>query len=172
MCVCVYLTTPTHEQNTTLSQFFKRSSTNLNSEFSFSWTGYYTKVKVPTLLHHLSIAGGRIIGFMPFQKVIALYEMQTASSRIWTWFVVSISYDDKHYPSSTLETWRNLMLGCCVTLRLLTGGEASQCGWTRKKFRVFTYILGNHVSLFNGISTLMGYLMSKPSLFKNSSDTT
>ena len=31
---------------------------------------------------------------MPFQRVSALFEMQTASSRIWIWDTDSISYDD------------------------------------------------------------------------------
>ena len=35
----------------------------------------------PTIL---PIAGGRIIGFIPFLRVLVLCEMQSASSRIWT----------------------------------------------------------------------------------------
>ena len=43
------------------------------------------------------IAGGRIIGYIPFPRVLELCEMQSLSSRIWTRIVVSNSYDDNHY---------------------------------------------------------------------------
>ena len=49
---------------------------NLNSVFSF----------------YLPIASGRIIGFIPFPRVLVLCEMLTASFRNWTWVTVSISY--------------------------------------------------------------------------------
>ena len=42
-------------------------------------------------------AGGRIIGLIPFPKVLVLCEMQSVSSRIWTRVAVSNSYDDNHY---------------------------------------------------------------------------
>ena len=48
----------------------------------------------PTIL---PIAGARIIGFIPFPRVLVLCEMQSVSSRIWTRVAVSISYDDNHY---------------------------------------------------------------------------
>ena len=48
--------------------------TRLNSEFSFSYTGFYTKVEYPGLPSYLSIAGWRIIGFIPFTWVSAFCE--------------------------------------------------------------------------------------------------
>ena len=42
---------------------------------------------------YLFIAGGRKDGFMPSLVALALNEMQTASSRIWT-HAVSCSYDE------------------------------------------------------------------------------
>ena len=48
----------------------------------------------PTIL---PIAGGRIIGFIPFPKVLVLCEMQSVRSRIWTCVAVSISCNDNHY---------------------------------------------------------------------------
>ena len=54
----------------------KRSLTSLNSEFSF------TKAEEPSLPYYLPIAGGRIIGFIPFPRVLVLYEMQLVWSRI------------------------------------------------------------------------------------------
>ena len=52
-----------------------------NSVFSFSYNGCQAKVKEPTLPYYLSITGDRIVGCVPFLKVLAQYEMQTASSR-------------------------------------------------------------------------------------------
>ncbi len=53
----------------TQGQFFKRSFTGLNSEFSFSLTSCLTKAEEPSLPYYLPIAGGRIIGFIPFPRV-------------------------------------------------------------------------------------------------------
>ena len=80
---------------------FKRSLTGLNSEFSFSSTSCLTKAEEPSPAYYLTIAGGRIIGFIPFPRVLVLCEMQSVSSRIWTRVAVSISYDDNHYATGT-----------------------------------------------------------------------
>ena len=85
----------------TQGQFFKQSLTGLNSEFSFSKTSYLTKAEEPSLLYYLPIAGGRIIGFIPFPRVLVLCEMQSISSSIWTRVAVSISYDGNHYTTGT-----------------------------------------------------------------------
>ena len=77
---------------------FKRSLTGLNSEFSFSYTSCFTKAKEPSLSYYLPITGGRIIGFIPFLRVLVLCEMQSFSSRIWTRVAVSISYDHNITP--------------------------------------------------------------------------
>ena len=79
---------------------FKRSLTGLNSEFSF-YINCLTKVEELSLSYYLPLAGGRIIGFMPFPRVLVLCEMQSVSSRIWTRVAVSISYDDNHYTTGT-----------------------------------------------------------------------
>ena len=89
--------TPPFGQDRTQGQFFKRGLTGLNSEFSFSKTSCLTKAEEPSLSNYLPIAGGRIIGFIPFPRVLVLCEMQSISSRIWTRVAVSISYDDNHY---------------------------------------------------------------------------
>ena len=80
---------------------FKQRLTGLNSEFSFSLASGFTNAEEASLLYYLPIAGGRIIGFIPFPRVLVLYEMQLASSRIWTRIAVSISYNDNHYNTST-----------------------------------------------------------------------
>ena len=53
---------------------------------------------------YLPIAGGRIIGFIPFPRVLLLCEMQPALSRIWTLVAVSISFDDNHYNTGISKT--------------------------------------------------------------------
>ena len=84
---------------------FKRSLTGLNSEFSFFSTSWLTKAEEISLPYDLLIARGRIIGFIPFPKVLVLCEMQPVSSKIWTHIAVSISYDDNHY---TTDSFRRL----------------------------------------------------------------
>ena len=54
----------------------------------------------PATIPILFIAGGRIVGFILFPRILALCEMQTAWSRIWTWATESISYDDNHLAMS------------------------------------------------------------------------
>ena len=80
-----YLPIPPPGQDMTQGQFLSRV---LNSEFSFSY--------------YLPIAGGRIIAFIPFPRVLVLCEMQSVSSRIWTLVAMSISYDDNHYTTALL----------------------------------------------------------------------
>ena len=57
------------------TSIFKRSLTGLNSEFSFSKTSRLTKAEEPSLPYYLPIAGGRIIGFIHFPRVLVLCEM-------------------------------------------------------------------------------------------------
>ena len=96
-----YLPTPPLGQDMTQGQFFKRSLTGLNSEFSFCLTSCLTKAEEPSLSYYLPIAGWRIIGFIPFPRVLVLCEMQSVWSRIWTRLAVSISSDDNHYTTGT-----------------------------------------------------------------------
>ena len=58
-------------------------------QFSLSLTSCHTTVKEPSLSYYLLMAGRRIIGFIPFPKVLVLSERQTVSSRIWTWIAMS-----------------------------------------------------------------------------------
>ena len=55
-----------------------------------------------SLSYYLPIAGGRIIGFIPFPRVLVLCKMQSVSSRIWTRTAVFISYDDNHYTTGVM----------------------------------------------------------------------
>ena len=55
-----------------------------------SFPSCLTKTEELSLAKYLPIAGWRIIGFIPFQRVLVLCEMQSASSRILTRITVSI----------------------------------------------------------------------------------
>ena len=52
----------------------KRSLTDLNSGFSFTLSNCLAKAEEPSLPYYLPIAGGRIIGFIPFPRVLVLCE--------------------------------------------------------------------------------------------------
>ena len=91
-----YLPTPAQAGYDTRA-IFKCSLTGMNSEFTFSLTSCLTKAEELSLPYYLPIAGGRIIGFIPFPRVLVLCEMQPATSRIWTHITMFISYDDNHY---------------------------------------------------------------------------
>ena len=67
---------------------------DLNSKFSFSQTRCLTKAEEPPRPYYLPIAGGTIIGFIPFPRVLVLGEMYSASSRIWTRVAVCISLSE------------------------------------------------------------------------------
>ena len=56
---------------------FKRNFTSSKSEFSLTQTDCYSKVEKLSLPYNWQIAGGRIFGFRPFPKVLAVCEMQT-----------------------------------------------------------------------------------------------
>ena len=88
-----YLPNPSARAVYDTQSIFKRSLTGLNSEFSFS------KAEEPSLPYYLPIGGGRIFGFIPFQMVLVLCEMQSVSFRIWT--RVAVSCDDNHYTTGT-----------------------------------------------------------------------
>ena len=112
-----YLPNPSARAGYDTRSIFKRSLTGLNSEFSFSSTSCLTKAEEPSLPYYLPIAGGRIIGFIPFPRVLVLCEMQSVSFRIWTRVAVSISYDDNHYTTGTSEC--KLMITDRLVNRLL-----------------------------------------------------
>ena len=101
--VLVLFTNPSARAGYDTRSIFKRSLAGLNSEFSFSETSRLTKAEEPSLSCYLPIAGGRIIGFIPFPRVLVLCEMQSVSSRIWTRVAVSISCDDNHYTTGTSQ---------------------------------------------------------------------
>ena len=80
---CGYIfTNPSARAGYNTRSISKRSLTGLNSEFSFSQTSSLTKAEEHSLPYYLPITGGRIIGFIPFPRVLVLCEMQSVSPRI------------------------------------------------------------------------------------------
>ena len=73
----------------------------------------------PSLSYYLPIAGGRIIGFIPFPRVLVLCEMQSVSSRIWTRIAVFISYGDNDYTTGTSMVQSQLYLSTAVSQQTL-----------------------------------------------------
>ena len=96
-----YLPNPSARVGYDTWSILKRSLTGLNSEFSFSQTSCLTKAEEPSPSYYLPIAGRRIIGFIPFPRVLVLCETKSVSSRIWTRVAVFISNDDNHYTTGT-----------------------------------------------------------------------
>ena len=72
----------------------------LNSEYSFYYTSCLSKAEEPSLSYYLPIARGRIIGFIPFPRVLGLCEIQSVSSRIWNRVAVCICYGDNITPQA------------------------------------------------------------------------
>ena len=97
--VCIYPTPP----GSGARLIFKRSLTGLKSEFSFSLMGYHIKVEEHSLLCYLPIAGGRIVGFILFPRALALCEMQTVLSRIWTHISEFIFYYGNRYTTNSCK---------------------------------------------------------------------
>ena len=71
------------------------------NKFSFPSTGFPIMAKESSLPNYLPTTGERIVGFIPFPRVLSLCDMQTASSKIRTRVTDSISYDDNQYTTST-----------------------------------------------------------------------
>ena len=60
---------------------------------------------------------GRIIGFIPFPRVLVLCEMQSVSSWIWTRVVVSIFYEDNHYTTGTSFMYIYIYIYICLYIK-------------------------------------------------------
>ena len=69
---CIYLYKPSASAGCNTRSIFKRSLIGLNSEFSFSLTGCYTKVNGLILPNYSPLVKGRRDGFIPFPRVLVL----------------------------------------------------------------------------------------------------
>ena len=90
-----YLPNPSARAGYDIRSILKRSLTGLNSPTLVA------SPEEPSLPYYFPIAEGRIIGFIPFPRVLVLCEVQSVSSRIWTRIAVSISYEDNNYTTGT-----------------------------------------------------------------------
>ena len=109
---------------------FKRSLSGLNSEFSFSWTSCLIEAEEHSLPYYLAIACGRIIGFIPFPRVLVLCEMHSVSSRIWTCITCPFPTIINHYTTGTSSFWIVLFYG------LLTISESFNAELNFKQYRL------------------------------------
>ena len=74
----IFYPTPPFGQDMTQGQFFKRSFTGLKFRvFPSPRTNCLTQAEEPSQPYYLPIAGGRIIGFIPFPRVLVLCKMQS-----------------------------------------------------------------------------------------------
>ena len=94
----ILFTNPSARAGYSTRSIFKQSLTGLNLEFSFTLSSCLTKTEETSLSYYLPLAGGRIIGFIPFPMVLVLCKMQSVSFRIRIRVAVSISYDDNITP--------------------------------------------------------------------------
>ena len=150
MCVCIYICIYVRvyiSVNVCIYQILltgrmwhkinlKRSLTGFNSEFSFSLTGCLTKAKEPSLYYYLTIAGRWIIGFIPFPRVLVLWEMWSAASWIWTRVAVYISHSDNHYTSELPIC----VFTCVYVWRMRACVRAFTCMCVRARARVCTCV--------------------------------
>ena len=107
----------------------------MNSEFSFK-TICLTKAEEPSLPYNLPIAGGRIIGFIAFPRVLVLCVMQSVSSRIRTRVAVSFSYDDNHYTTGNNAIMTNYVKGLIDIIQ-----QNSECGLGKERDEMIYHII-------------------------------
>ena len=89
--------------------------------FPSPWPVAVPRLKSPVCPTNLLLAGREIVVFVPFPRVLAQWEMKTASSRIWTRVAVFISYDGIHYPTNAyiyIYILRKKVKGRLVTLAI------------------------------------------------------
>ena len=59
------------------------------------------RVYSPVCPYYLLIAGSTTVAIILFSRVLSPCEKQRSFSRIWTWFIVSIPYDNNQYVTSS-----------------------------------------------------------------------
>ena len=89
----------------TQRQFFKRSLTGLNSEFSLSYNNYPPQAEKPSLPYYLPIARGRINWIQTFPKGISAMWNTISLIQDLNSCPVSISYDDNHYTTGIVISY-------------------------------------------------------------------
>ena len=130
--------TPPLGQDMTQGQFLSRVWQVWIQSFPSSCL---TKAEEPSLSYYLPIAGGRIIGFIPFPRVLVLCEVQSVSSRIWhkvwTRVAVSNSYDDNNYTTGTSRFIWLYMFSCVYSVCVL---KSCVCVRSMCFFNVYIFV--------------------------------
>ena len=90
-----------NKQDRAQGPFFKQNLTGLNSEFSFSQVGCHIRVKEPSLPYYLPKAEEKIVWSITSSRILVLWEIQTALSRIWTGVTMPISIDNNYNTTDT-----------------------------------------------------------------------
>ena len=98
MIDCIYLPTPPYEQDAKQGQFFMQHLTGFNSEFSFLKLVPIPRLKSTVYLTIQPIAGGRIVGFIPFPKGISIVNrlVQDLNLSCWVHF-----HNGNHYTTTS-----------------------------------------------------------------------
>ena len=91
--IYIYTPNPCSGAGCDTTAIFKCSLTGWNSDISFSETSCHIKVKEFSLPNYLLISWRENSKVHIFPSLLARWEMQTASSRIWTRIAVSTSFD-------------------------------------------------------------------------------
>ena len=151
------------EMQSVSSRNWTRVDVSISYDDNHYTTG--TSYREPHLPYYLPIAGGRIIGFIPFSKVLVLCEMQSVSSKNWTRVAVSISYDDNHYTTGTSNIEPRLpyylpiaggriigFIAFSMVLVLCEMQSVSSRNWTRVTMSIsyddYHYTTGTSILLF------------------------
>ena len=119
-------TYPTKLDETT-DPFLKWCLIGWNSKLSYSKTGCHWKVKEPSLSYYLPIARGRIVGFMSFPRVAAVFKLQIILFTIWSG--VTVSFDSNHYTTNTFYTYAYIYVHVCVWGGLTLFKSSSSDAW-------------------------------------------
>ena len=86
----------------------------LNSEVPFPRLIAITRLKSPICPCYLPIAEEMIVQFISFQRVLALWEMQTALFKIWIQEAESTTYNDNRYATSTSNSYYRMQKMACL----------------------------------------------------------
>ena len=97
--------TPLPQAGCDIRSIFNQSKAGLNSEVSFIFTSSLNQAKELSLLFTLRWEENRWIHAFP--RALAWNWKYKTLSRIWTWVVDDISYDDNSYTMNSFLKWMN-----------------------------------------------------------------
>ena len=113
----------------TQGQFFKRSLTGWILSFHSPKPVAIPRLKSPVCPIILPIGWGRIVGFIPFPKILELCKIKTAPCRIWTQFHVSISYNNIHNTTCSSYIYIYIYIYICIYVCVYIYNENFRIWW-------------------------------------------